>query len=84
MCGSVAILARQRSKPAISSRSASRGFGFISSVALERGGGFGWRNALFAGVVQHLHGGVAEAALGHVDDALEGEVVGRGCVITRR
>ena len=28
-------------------------------------------------VVQHLHGGVAEAALGHVDDALEGEVVGR-------
>ena len=28
-------------------------------------------------VVQHLHGGVAEAALGHVDDALEGEIVGR-------
>ena len=28
-------------------------------------------------VVQHLHGGVAEAALGHVDDALEGEVIGR-------
>ena len=28
-------------------------------------------------VVQQLQGGVAEAALGHVDDALEGEVVGR-------
>ena len=28
-------------------------------------------------VVQHLHGGVAEAALRHVDDALEGEIVGR-------
>ncbi len=28
-------------------------------------------------VVQHLHGGVAEAALGHIDDALEGEIVGR-------
>src|SRR5579863_8496244 len=27
-------------------------------------------------VVQHLHGSVAKAALGHVDDALEGEVVG--------
>ena len=27
--------------------------------------------------MQHLHGGVAEAALGHVDDALEGEIVGR-------
>ena len=27
--------------------------------------------------MQHLHGGVAQAALGHVDDALEGEVVGR-------
>jgi hypothetical protein len=27
-------------------------------------------------IVQHLHGGVAEPALGHVDDALEGEVVG--------
>ena len=28
-------------------------------------------------VVQELDGGVAEPALGHVDDALEGEVVGR-------
>ena len=28
-------------------------------------------------VVQHLHGGIAQAALGHVDDALEGEIVGR-------
>ena len=28
---------------------------------------------------QHLDGGIAEAALGHVDDALEGEIVGRLC-----
>ena len=28
-------------------------------------------------IVQQLHGGVAEAALGHIDDALEGEIVGR-------
>ena len=27
--------------------------------------------------MQHLQRGVAEAALGHVDDALEGEIVGR-------
>ena len=27
--------------------------------------------------MQHLERGVAEAALGHVDDALEGEIVGR-------
>ena len=41
-------------------------------------GCFGHRDARLAGVVvQHLHGGVAEAALGHIDDALEGEVVGR-------
>ena len=41
-------------------------------------GGFGQRNALLARiVVQHLQRGVAEAALGHVDDALEGQIVGR-------
>ena len=35
------------------------------------------RNAALAGmVVQHLHGGIAKPALGHIDDALEGEVVG--------
>ena len=34
------------------------------------------RHAALAGVVvQELHGGVAEPALGHVDDALEGEIV---------
>ena len=38
-----------------------------------------WR----ARVVQLLDGGIAEAALGHVDDALEGEVVGR-LATTRR
>ena len=43
---------------------------------LRRGGE---RDAALAGVVvQQLHGGVAEAAPGHVDDALEGEVVGGG------
>ena len=43
----------------------------------ERARGFGERHPLPAGVVvQELHGGVAEPALGHVDDALEGEVVG--------
>ncbi|MGY4597607.1 hypothetical protein ACVWXL_005353 [Bradyrhizobium sp. GM22.5] len=36
------------------------------------------RDAALAGViVQHLHGGIAQAALGRVDDALEGEIVGR-------
>ena len=40
--------------------------------------GFGKRNAALARViVQHLHGGVAEATLRHIDDALESEVVGR-------
>ena len=35
------------------------------------------RNAALAGVVvQQLHGGVAKPALRHIDDALEGEIVG--------
>ena len=39
---------------------------------------FGQRHALLARVVvQHLHGGVAQAALRHIDDALEGQIVGR-------
>ena len=39
---------------------------------------FEQRDAALAGVVvQHLHGGIAEPALRHVDDALEGEIVGR-------
>ena len=29
-------------------------------------------------VVQELHGGIAQAALGHVDDAFEGEIIGGG------
>ena len=33
--------------------------------------------ALAGVIVQKLHGGVAEPALGHIDDALEGEIVGR-------
>ena len=44
----------------------------------QRARGFGERYAALARVlVQHLHAGVAQAALGHVDDALEGEIVGR-------
>ena len=78
MCGSASFCARQRSKLSISSRSALRGLGFSSSVSISGARGFGQRDAALAGVVvQELHGGVAEPALGHVDDALEGEVVGR-------
>ena len=40
--------------------------------------GCGERHAALAGViVQKLHGGVAQPALRHIDDALEGEIVGR-------
>jgi hypothetical protein len=48
-------------------------------VGLDDGaGGFGHRHAALAGVVvDDLHGGVAEPALGHIDDALESEIVGR-------
>ena len=51
----------------------------LQLVGLDHGArGLEQRNAALAGVVvQHLHGGVAEPALGHVDDALEGEIVGR-------
>ena len=60
------------------SRSAVRGLGFSSSVSAISARGLDQRDAPLAGVVvQQLDGGVAEAALGHVDDALEGEVVGR-------
>ena len=50
----------------------------LELVGLDHGARrLGQRHALPAGVVvQQLHGGVAEPALGHVDDALEGEVVG--------
>ena len=44
----------------------------------DRARGLGQRHAALARVVvQQLDGGVAEPALGHVDDALEGEIVGR-------
>ncbi len=60
------------------SRSALRALGLSSSVSITALRRFGERHAPLAGVVvQELHGGVAEPALGHVDDALEGEVVGR-------
>ena len=70
--------ARQRSKLARRSRRAPARFRF-QLVGLDHGaGGLEQRNAALAGVVvQHLHGGVAEAALRHIDDALEGEIVGR-------
>ena len=51
----------------------------LQLVGLDHGaGGLEQGNAALAGVVvQHLHGGVAEATLGHIDDALEGEVIRR-------
>ena len=74
----LSFMARQRSNAAIRSRSASARFRFHLVGGGERGGRFAERDALLTRVVvQHLHGGVAQAALGHVDDALEGEIVGR-------
>ncbi len=51
----------------------------LQFVGLDHGaGGLRQRNTALAGVVvQHLHGGVAKPALRHVDNALEGEIVGR-------
>ena len=59
------------------SRSAWRGFGFNSSVAITaRVAAISGTRAGARVVVEQLDGGVAEPALGHIDDALEGEVVG--------
>ena len=57
----------------------------LELVGLDhRARGVGERHALLAGVVvQELHGGVAQAALGYVDDALEGEIIPPECT-TRR
>src|SRR6185312_8485675 len=51
----------------------------LQFVGLDHGArGFEQGDAALAGmIVQKLHGGVAKPALGHVDDALEGEIVGR-------
>ena len=51
----------------------------LQLVGLDHGaGGLGERHAALARmIVQKLHGGIAEPALGHIDDALEGEIVGR-------
>src|ERR1700719_3337568 len=52
----------------------------FSNSSMERTSSlrFSRRPAAPAGVVvQHLHRCVAEPALGHIDDALEGEIVGR-------
>ncbi len=78
LCGSASRCLRQRSNASIRPRSAPRGFGFSSSVSIDGARRLGQRHAALAGViVQELHRGVAEAALRHVDDALEGEIVGR-------
>jgi hypothetical protein len=66
------------------SRSTVRIFGFNSSVSIsERAAASSGMFVLAGRVVEHLHRGVADAALGHVDDALEGQVVG-GLAMTRR
>ena len=51
----------------------------LQLVGFDHGArGFGQRHAALARmIVQKLHGGVAEPALRHIDDALEGEIVGR-------
>ena len=69
---------RQRSK-ASSTRAQRAARLRLELVGLDHGArGFGERHAALAGmIVQQLHGGVAEPALGHIDDALEGEIVGR-------
>ena len=50
----------------------------LQFVGLDDGaGGLEQGNAALAGVVvQQLHGSIADAALRHIDDALEGEIVG--------
>ena len=80
MWGSVSFCARQRSK-LVHERAQRVARLRLELVGLEHGArGLRQRHAALAGVVvQELHGGVAEPALGHVDDALEGEVVGRQC-----
>jgi len=67
--------AASRSMRAVELRHARLG---LELVGLDhRARGLGERDAPLARViVQHLHGGVAQPALGHVDDALEGEIVG--------
>ena len=55
-----------------------RGFGFSSSVSTTSAAAcISGMRAARAWLCSDLERGVAEAALGHVDDALEGEVVGR-------
>ena len=78
VCGRLSRCLRQRSIESSRPRSAPRGFGFSSSVATMARAACGERHAALAGViVQELHGGVAQPALRHIDDALEGEIVGR-------
>ena len=78
MCGSASLLRAPAVEAVdqVAQRAARLG---LQLVGLDdRARGLGQRDAALARVVvQQLDGGVAEAALGHVDDALEGEVVGR-------
>jgi hypothetical protein len=54
-----------------------RAFGFSSSLSTIMRADCSSETLRGAGVVvQDLDGGVAKAALGHIDDALEGEIVG--------
>ena len=78
MCEVTSRCARQRSKCSDEIAQAAARLR-LQLVGLDHGaGGLEQGNAALAGVVvQHLHGGVAKPALGHVDDALEGEIVGR-------
>ena len=69
---------RQRSKLSIRPRKRAARLGLELVGLDDEARRFGERHAALARVVVHqLDGGVAEPALGHVDDALEGEVVGR-------
>ena len=67
----------QRPKEIRRSRRVARGFGFSSSVStMKRAASISGTRARAGMAVQHLHRRIAKAALRHVDDALEGEIVG--------
>ncbi len=78
LCGSASRCLRQRSNEFehAAQRGARLGLEFVGLD--HRARGFGQRYAALPGmIVQELHCCVAEAALRHIDDALEGEIVGR-------
>ena len=78
MCGRLSRCLRQRSIEfeQAAQRAARLRLQFVRRDHGARG--CGERHAALAGViVQELHGGVAQPAFRHIDDALEGEIVGR-------